>query len=1207
MSIRIRKLVPVSFWLLWAILGAGLSARAQTTDWTNISLPQLYRGQHVRALVYLGWKNNADTTWWQSRPFFVVQNHQSHAFALVDAIEKKWVKATPGQDITLVAVPDTLMSSGIVFLSDKHLFEFTLPKSNTLASASASVREYGIHCFATPGSSTSGELFMFVNNWQLAGSVTTLRCDSKSVITGLPAASTKPVLLIKLARKIGDDFIPVPFQSSAKYTSTTTSLADATRLVRNTSSSWTAPVSKCSDAVLSLRGQVLLDNYGTVKEDLLKVRFKGTAAEIGWVSYEKTNLSQSGINTYGGSCRPRVGVGIRDNTVYFLIDGVERTDATFTKAAPIYIGIGNGALYFEQRSGTTVTASRSFTHVPINSILSTGVGSKAELMATVKPLDTLEVGYSVRKWVFLKADVGTDLPSFYSTSSDLSIRPSGNITYNIPKPTNQFDWRSETYKLRYKANGSVVPEEVMSPFFSNDPAMASISHKTSAATLAFAGGADDTPYEGWELITANLGYKNDGTPIADASLLSEPYLILYNRFQGTLRIFVYLNNQSVANNYRVTLKPISMPRYGGASTKYKPAFLWSSFLQGYALDDARLSIADYSKSKAMSSSGSGKFYYADFTMAFDPCVSFFESAIQVSVDKVTQGDMTIVGRTQGGVIPANSPAIGDWMANSNNYLTGVLATPYGSLANTMGDITFNNYNAWGKTEWKNTAQFVLPGKKIEQWEKEAAQLEIEGLDLQSKAKASGATGTIMNAIGEVGGPFGGIAKAIGAMMEVDGQIKEGRGIASQAKAARLRYQNMQDEPDQNIEVRLPEPQPSIVFSELSAKGTLSIQTSVFNNLKFTTPGSQNANRAPEMQISGTKGNFPYYNQPLGVFNMLYKPQFAIAVGQDTNGSFRALLRFKEWPYIALNRIAGVQDVLLVANLQTSTFNSDGTWSDGGASASYLLTKSATDAPVELRLPEVVDITDLIDWSTIMSNIANQPGPDADIASKLKTWMEIGLRVNCRMMGQKAADGSYFGSTYEINFNGENALVSYQSNIPAASLESTVSTNSSSFISSGYTRADNPLWGSNHVITDDDVAFETSMNSYCNSVQSGKIDPNMPSAREAAVDSLDSEDVPSELEKEVNADETSSSREIVEVWPNPTKGLCTIKYNALVKGDVVLELSDLTGRLVSHVDYASQDGESKQSVIDFSGAKPGVYILKIAFADGRVLTERIIKR
>ncbi|WP_216680134.1 hypothetical protein [Hymenobacter siberiensis] len=48
-------------------------------------------------------------------------------------------------------------------------------------------------------------------------------------------------------------------------------------------------------------------------------------------------------------------------------------------------------------------------------------------------------------------------------------------------------------------------------------------------------GAGDLPANGWELLAYNLGYTEHGQPRAGGAAL--PYVVLYHRFTGTMRVF----------------------------------------------------------------------------------------------------------------------------------------------------------------------------------------------------------------------------------------------------------------------------------------------------------------------------------------------------------------------------------------------------------------------------------------------------------------------------------------------------------------------------------------------------------------------------------------------------------------------------------------------------------------------------------------------
>jgi len=1224
---------------VWLCLFVLPSASAQTVP--DIKFPELYPGQQIKGLViihrnvaksarapfvgdevltnehfdesthhYIMFrKQNASYIPLQYQLWFLVPDYNQGAFALVSAADKNWIGfADDNQNglphnARLYEAPELDQDGYETNPGVAHYLNFLIPRYNMVHNIGPAASDSASVDWTIPGrklcafsiASKPGHYLKTADQMPL---VWCYDCDLTDFAAGSQQEATYRVESYSYPGGISP-FQSVPFQPSA-YHNIVLSLnagEKLTRISRNTQAG-----NKAKDVLLSYHAFVR-----DLKNDtLLKVDLSGADnAYIGWLSYEKVTYSQSTLQNYVGdrATLPRFGIGVANNKVYAIKDGFTdtlSTAGTFLKNYPLVVSVEGGKMKVSQSvSGTT--SSTVFYDVPVHNIMSEGLGSKAGLVARLQIQDTILVGYKPGNWLFSNSTAGTQAPFITATNPDLPLSPDAGGMIN------NFDWRSQTYKLRYKANGTAVAETVNSPFFNNYPEFKGISAQYNASGKHL-GGEDNNPYSGWELIKADLGYKNDGSEIAVNNLRAEPYMILYNRYRGKLRVFVYLNNNSIANNYKLTLSVANLGMYGdngnGTNGKYKPPFLWSSYLQGKPLDDIALTAPDYYKAQQLNSTSSGRFYYTDFQMNYDPCVAFFESAIQVKVDKLTQGTMSIVGRSLGGSIPG-SAAINDWMSKNGNFLAGALNGTYGNLSQSMGDLTFNNYRQWGIDSMKNYARFTLPGKKVSPWEREEAYLKWTSESVKATGTFIVASGTLIGGLGEMAdasmGPFslltggspGKAMKAAGKLVEAAGKYTEASGTAMSARSLQLRYENLKDQPDQNIRVSMPDPQPSLVYSDLALQGTLSIQSPVFNNVFFTTPGSKNAKFAPEFRPgSGAKGDFPMYNEPMGLYNLLTTPVAGLAVSGHT-----AQVALKEYPVIAANsRIAGALQMMPGVQLAVTTYDTGGVARNSGATRAYVLSNSESALDSYDRLPAISDVSTLVDWETIDSNIVKSGGnlSDAQYTARLSNWIKVALVVNFSLLAGKSPDGNYEGSATTMSFP---AQITIRASLNGAT---PVETLAAQF---NYSRVNNTFFGSNHVLNGSDTAaaIRSLMNTFCNTHQPGQISSVAnTSGRPAA---------PADSSETVSGKVTGISvAEGMKLYPNPTQDECKMVYHAKSKGLILIELFDLNGRsLVRHRDSAAQDGELKAATIHLGPLPPGVYAVKVLFSNNTYYTGKIVKR
>jgi hypothetical protein len=81
---------------------------------------------------------------------------------------------------------------------------------------------------------------------------------------------------------------------------------------------------------------------------------------------------------------------------------------------------------------------------------------------------------------------------------------------------------------------------------------------------------------------------------------------------------------------------------------------------------------------------------------------------------------------------------------------------------------------------------------------------------------------------------------------------------------------------------------------------------------------------------------------------------------------------------------------------------------------------------------------------------------------------------------------------------------------------------------------------------------------------------------------------------------------VEVYPNPTSGVVTLRVRTVATGPGTVELLDLTGRAVQRQAVALEAGDNALK-LDISGGPSGLYILRVRDAAGRQGTVRLARQ
>ncbi|WP_109832655.1 T9SS type A sorting domain-containing protein [Reichenbachiella versicolor] len=934
----------------------------------------------------------------------------------------------------------------------------------------------------------------------------------------------------------------------------------------------------------------------------------GTEGTVGFVDYIRHNLMSS---TYDQAI-PKVGIKIH-NGVISLIFGqggqeLPRSNASlfggeiatdFVFGVPITFG-------FEGQQYLVASQNGKEYRLPLNDptefFMNQSISQNARMLVQLEQGE-VQLSYTLKNaLVNLRSDFGgNDGSTYYSSDAFFPHSPDGEIV-------NTFDWTQTKWPIRYRDAG-IQEEEVFSPFYQSGDFYNSISAKYDQSTGAYQGGEDFSYNEGWELIKADLGYNADGTIRSQAPLL--PYVMLYDRVLGMLRVMVYTKNEGEANQLILSLNTDS-------NNKYRPQ-MWGGMAQFASLD--RVKASSFSQPMTFFSSSGRQWYFADFYMEFDPCVCFFESNFTLEAYKQTKGDLSIIGRLSGGSIPAGTDPYDDWTSHREDYLMSVMDNDFGSLENTLGTTVFNQYDQFDLVEYSNEINGVLVGKKIEKWEKEAAWLTWRGTKQDGNSQiasgtftiAEGAATIVEGAAKMMDSPILGFAskKVEGAAKIAQGVAKIGKGSATIARgeaklkvasARKLQYDAIKDKvkrSDQKINLKEPDPRPHVVFGDLALKGTLTISTKMLRDGdgRIVTPGGQNPCDGPgcEWYNNGLLGGTPLYDRPLGNFNLLNQPKFGVAIVRNGD-SFEAYLKIKEKPYFVYNNSAHgkIDDALgLTIQVQTNKQRTNPTSYQSAGIASSEIGYSTLIGESGGLVGEH-DITDLIDWDVILENL----NMNSNIESELENWITVSYGVSSltlttlidRSLNRSFANGNFI-------YEGETHFAYKDVGALGQSVwgESKKLANSNTTLAS-YGFVDHPLFGTNYNIYHSNFdkptgELRSAMNSYCQNQKTAQAN----SARE--VEELEEPVIEEELELE----------EGILIYPNPSDWLVNFRLTKAMKGETVITLYDLDGTKLIETVEQLVDGYQLEGKINIHSLSSGIYILRVKLPNGELINRKIIRK
>lgn len=934
----------------------------------------------------------------------------------------------------------------------------------------------------------------------------------------------------------------------------------------------------------------------------------GTEGYIGFLDYTHHRFTKEVYR----AARPKIGVRIQNDIISlfylsgrqplpFSQDSLGREVYTdLVTGTPFTLGFkGQDSLVIAQ-NGITYTLNRT---VPAELFFNQSVNHSARMLVQLVEGD-VEVAYTTKnRLINLSTDFGTDNGGNFVSNHVFFPYNKGDTFLNT------FDWQQTQWPVRYVGNAGTVEDLVFSPFYSNKTEFSGISARFDPEGN-YIGGEDFSASEGWELLKADLGYNANGTPRNQAP--AHPYIIFYDTVAGTLRVFVYTNNEGEANQLTVSLSAI-----GGLPTNpqgYVPK-LWGSLQQFTALD--QIQVGKYERTLPFYSASGRDWYFADFVMEYDPCIAFFESTLNVQVYKTTQGDLTMVGRVEGGSLPAGTPEYDNWKNQRQNFLMGVMGNNFGGLQNTLGDITFNQLESYDLLNFKDEVSGLLVGKEIEDWEKEKARMEWEATSIEAGAQIAAGAAQIV----EGGAMF---FKSSVPLLDLPSNSVQGAAVIAQGAAAivmggakvhlanaqKLYYDNIKDkvkEGDQQIKMAVPPPRPQAVFGELALKGTLTIQTTLVPEAYIAVPGGVNSEIAPQWYVNGSRGSRPLYNKPMGKFSLLKQPQFAIGIVRNTNAESKAWLKIKEKPYFAHNNtvLEKIDDMLNIA-IHVQTLDTAGkvkrSSTGGGAYTSLFGVQNSNP------LPGAMDISHLVDWQQIGDNIDQlEDKSEQNIANHLQNWVEVSYEIwsitltNLKSRNLKrvcANADQYYSGQSSFTFANSTASMASQLAQEAKTLAET------EFPSYNFSDDAN-LGGEYHLYhTDYDEAgdgFRNLMDTYCDALELAQ---NI-----GAKDMEDTRDVKGEDPKEEDSipEEFTVAEPGLIVYPNPVQYQLNFRLVSPEKGQVRITLYDLLGKaLISTTDYIN-GVNTLQGLVNIGSLPSGIYILKLELPGGKSLEKKILKK
>ena len=409
------------------------------------------------------------------------------------------------------------------------------------------------------------------------------------------------------------------------------------------------------------------------------------------------------------------------------------------------------------------------------------------------------------------------VPSFSQSCAPKGINTDPFNPRINPDPNgrkNTFDYTATGWPLRtlYLTGDSYK----QSPFYSDNNS--SIEHLYAPND----GVLDMMPFNGWEIIKRDFGYEDNGQPSPEKA--KNPFIVLYNRYSGKLRVFVARFSQQNFNGANISVK-----------------FITDSPMQTSLLDlstgvkaiDASFIRDQRLRSVVNFPSGPFEWFYSDFQMIYDPCTCFFTSKLEVNLSLSNTSIVNLTGTSNGTIkaIDGGAPT------NSQNE-KGPLS--FGDLA-TGAKKGMQAYKEGIK--FKNDIQEAITKEGGSQ-----ASAKTVGLNnLVSSLASNQFLKTGLNSI-----PY--VSAALSVISMFNGGGKEA---------------------PQQVTIT-----PMAIRQSYDFSGTINEEFNNYTTITFRNPGSVIGN-SPLSQ-------YPYYNEVMGVFNLINTPKFERTFRQVSSGNGRII-------------------------------------------------------------------------------------------------------------------------------------------------------------------------------------------------------------------------------------------------------------------------------------------------------------------------------
>jgi hypothetical protein len=475
----------------------------------------------------------------------------------------------------------------------------------------------------------------------------------------------------------------------------------------------------------------------------------------------------------------------------------------------------------------------------------------------------------------------------HNTSTNFQNPTNNSIPYNTSlvgdEFLNQFDWNA------LNGSGFLTTYQLQNMTYNQN--MINIQSVASGSYYSYLYTGERMSYEnGWELLLLNIGSFPNLDPLPNSDYADIPYIVLYNRYKGIIRLFANYGNGYISTQASIDAMRIEL--------KFASNINGQNVLNGmFRLNSGKdITLDQKTNIKVMSSTtyhpnSANKWFSCDFQVAYDPCVCYYPSSLQIKFFAVENQDLELHGRQisiEQNLITGKAINQKDFLSNFD--YTGATADG-GMIMYKAMNYLVNDYEVKIDAYRAKLAQVNEHNKELDRYA-----FVIKAFKSIVLLGGSSLVSNVLNSTW-VTGLTANVNEFLEPIANGNDSVIDVKKINTEAKKALSKEINtFFTENFKKQDLPKAPASPTATFSEMHFEGNLATNTNLDGPYFYTpgTYGSEGTGSPPLNEFS----KYPIYNEALGVFALLEAPKlvrsnhFEIQAVSNTSYEVKNQMQFK---------------------------------------------------------------------------------------------------------------------------------------------------------------------------------------------------------------------------------------------------------------------------------------------------------------------------